>query len=124
MPARSSIVLTDGTTPVTLDPRNGGVGKTEYIASVGPTAAANPRLVFQYRDTANGVNRQSISYKEPIVATDSTTNTTVILGNGLVDINIAIPAACTNTQRVRLVKRAFSALQALEAELTTGAGQW
>jgi len=124
MPQRSSIVLTDGTTPVTLTPKGGELGRTNYAATSLPTAAANPKLSFSYKDSANGVNRQQLSYREPITAVDNTTSETLIRGNVIVDINIAVPSVCTASQRVQAIKRAFDALTALEVELTTGEGQW
>lgn len=124
MPSRASIILTDGTTPVTLTPTGGELGRTLYAATSAATANANPKLTFVYKESANSVQRQQISYKEPITAVDSVTSETLVRGNVIVDINIAVPAVCTLAQRARAIKRAFNALTALQTELLTGEGQW
>lgn len=124
MPSRASLVLTDGTTPVTLTPTGGELGKTLYSATSAAVAAANPRLSFSYRESANAMNRQQIAYKEPVVAVDSVTSETLVRGNILVDISVAVPAVATLAQRSQAIKRAFSALNALSVELLTGEGQW
>nr|APG77135.1 hypothetical protein [Beihai levi-like virus 26] len=124
MAARSSIVLTDGTTPVTLTPVGGGVGQTLYRATAEALSAANPSLSFGYRFTDGGTNRQSLSYKQPITAVDSTTSETLVRGQCVVDINIVIPRVATATDRAEAIKRAFDVLNALNAELITGEGQW
>jgi len=126
MPNRSSIVLTDGVTPVTLTPTGGSLGLTQYMGTGAATAAANAAAKFSYRYTSNGANRQSFSYKEPITAVDSTTGETYVRGNVIVDIGIVVPSICTPAQRLQAIKRAFSAIaaEALQVEFETGQGQW
>ncbi len=125
MPAISSLVLTDGTSPVTLGPISHVAGETRYRASAASLTAANQSLVFQYKD-GNGVQRQTVRYTEPVVAVDSTTSEELVRENVIVEISIRVPGACPSALRVKAVKRAFNAVAsgALMTELTTGEGQW
>jgi len=126
MPAISSLSLTDGVTPVTLTPQSHTAGETRYRANSAAVRAANPQLVFQYKEANAGVQRQYVRYVEPIAVVDSTTSETLVRGEVIVEFTIRAPAEVTPALRLTAVKRAFDVIGAsnLETELTTGEGQW
>lgn len=126
MPVISSLSLTDGTTPVTLSPISHVAGQTRYRASSAAIVAANPSLVFQYKQQGS-VLRQSVRYTEPVTALDSNTGETLVRDNIIVEITTRIPGGATPALQESAVKRALdvaAASGALHIELTTGEGQW
>lgn len=123
MPSRSQIVLTDGTTPVTLTPRGGELGRTQYAESGAVIAAAGTVLDYQYRDTAAGVNRQAVRLKRPIHSTDGN-GKVIIDGQNICDISVAISPSSTPAERALFVAYCKSVFDALATELNTGEGQW
>lgn len=126
MPAIKALVLTDGTTPVTLSPRAHVSGKTQYRASGAAVSLANPSAVFVYSDDSEATSRSEFRYTEPVTEVNADTGTTTVLDNIIIKVNIRVPGVCTPAQRVRALKRAFSAnlAAALQTELETGEGQY
>lgn len=128
MPAISPIVLTDGTTPVTLSPVGGDnvSGQTRYRSNTAATVAANSEALFSNKITPQKLQRQYVRFNQPVTAVSADTGETIVRENVIVEINIRVPAVATQSDRESAVKRAFDALSAsaFETELTTGEGQW
>jgi hypothetical protein len=128
MPAIKPIVLTDGTTPVTLSPVGGDnvTGQTRYRSNNAATVAANSEALFSNKITSQKLQRQYVRYNQPITAVSADTGETVVRENVIVEINIRVPAVATQSDRESAIKRAFDALSAdaFSVELTTGEGQW
>lgn len=125
MPQPTPIILTDGTTPVTLNPIGRSQGKTSYRGTAAVVAAANETLSFQ-QSFQGQTERQFTRYIEPVVVVDADTGESVVRDNVIITTENRIPGACTPAQRIRAIKRAFSLAEAaaLEVELTTGEGHY
>jgi hypothetical protein len=125
MPAINSVVLTDGTTPITLAPSGHSNGVTKYRTTNAATAVANSKLQFSSK-LVNDVQRQYIRFENPVLAVDSVTSETYVRENMIIEVNVRCPGVITPEQRERGIKYAFNAIasDAFETELTTGEGQW
>jgi hypothetical protein len=128
MPAITPVILTDGTTPVTLAPVGGDnvTGQTRYRSNDGATVAANSEVLFSSKITPQKLQRQYIRFNQPITALSADTGETIVRESVIVEINIRIPSVATQADRETAVRRAFDSLSssAFETELTTGEGQW
>lgn len=128
MPAIKPIVLTDGTTPVTLSPVGGDnvSGQTRYRSNNAATVAANSEALFSNKITQQKLQRQYLRFNQPVTALSADTGETIVRENVIVEINIRVPSVATQSDRESAIKRAFDALSvdAFETELTTGEGQW
>lgn len=125
MPAISSLILTDGTTPVTLSPRDHVSGATSYRATTSLVASQNMTVRYTYRDTANKVNRCSVVAKQPLV-TEGSPGVYTSRGEITCEINLMVPPGTTQAERLQFVLRVFDVINTgqLRTELTTGEGQW
>lgn len=129
MPAISSVVLTDGTTPITLSPVGGNneAGQTRYRTTDGATALANSEALFSNKVNATSkTQRQYLRYNQPITAVSTDTGETLVRSNITIEMNVVMPPDVTPADRALAVKRFFSAADAAAfgTELTTGEGQW
>lgn len=129
MPAISPIVLTDGSSPVTLTPVGGSsiAGQTRYRSTSASTPAANSEVLFSDKLNANTkVQKQYFRLNHPHTAVSADTGEEIVLGNVTVEINVVVAPSIPNAVRELAIKRAFSAVDAgaLSVELTTGEGQW
>jgi len=127
MPAIQPIVLTDGTTPVTLGPTSHTAGQTLYRASGAATRAANATLRFKYRDQ-NGVLRQVVRFTKPVLSVDSITGDTVVIDNSIYELSTRVPGSASPEHQEQGVLEFMSIVSetgvTLRDELTTGEGQW
>jgi len=127
MPAIQPIVLTDGTTPVTLGPISHTAGQTLYRASGAAIRAANPSLTFKYKEQ-NGVLRQNVRLTFPVTSVDGVTGDTTVLNNALYEFSTRVPGEMSPAEQERAAQLFFSLLSGtgvtLLTELTTGEGQW
>lgn len=126
MPAIVALVLTDGTTPVTLSPREHVSGSTLYRATSSLVASHNPHLKYAYRTTTNKVDRSNVTFKQPLF-TETDPGVFVSRGEITGEINLMVPPEATQAERLLFVKRLMSLVGTsgnLTTELTTGEGQW
>lgn len=119
------IVLTDGTTPVTLNPISRSANETRFRAEGASIKLANPSLVYQYK-LDGAVDRQTIRYTDPVVFTDTTTGEEYVKENCIANFSYRVPGVCSPAQRIEFIQRAHSVslAAALQTELETGEGQW
>jgi hypothetical protein len=125
MPAVTPIVLTDGTSPVTLNPDDRRNGKTYYSADTAATQSANETAQFS-SSKSNDVLRQAFKTTSPVVGIVSETGETIVRDRVIIETTVRVPGVCSPEQQEAAVRRHFDALSsgALETELTTGEGQW
>jgi len=125
MPAIKPLVITDGTTPVTLNPVSLSKGVSDFRSAAAANRASEEKLHFEARDTKAG-QRQYIRYVSPVTEVSADTGVTSVVENCIIEITLRVPDVVTDAQRLAFVKRGFdlAGSGSLLTELTTGEGQW
>lgn len=125
MPNPTSIILTDGTTPVTLYPTVKDGEVSQFRASSAATLAAQPRLKASVK-TQDSAQRVFFRYDEPQTYVDADTGLTVVHEHAIAEVNIRIPANMAAADRVTYVKRVFGLIDdtTLNTVIEDGEGIW
>lgn len=119
------IVLTDGTTPVTLSPISRTAKETRFRAAGASIKLANMSLTYQYTLDA-AVDRQNVRVTDPVVFTDTVTGEEYVKDNNIANFNVRVSPHCSPEQRAAFIRYSYSSSleAALKAELEAGEGQW
>lgn len=125
MPNPTSIVLTDGTTPVTLYPsvKDGEVSQFRSTSAASLAAQSKLKVSSKVSDSAQRVFSR---LDEPLTYVDADSGLTVVHEHALAEMNFRIPAGMTAAERTAFVKRAFNqgAETTLQAVFEDGEGIW
>lgn len=125
MPNPTTIVLTDGTTPVTLYPSAKDGDVSQFRSTAAATLAAQSKLKVSSK-TAENAQRVFSRLDEPLTYTDADSGLLVVHEHAIGEINVRIPAGMTSSQRTAFVKRLFNqgAETTLAAVFEDGEGIW
>lgn len=122
MPALNSIVLTDGTTPLTLTPRGGSAnGKSIFMSANAATREAQSKVTVQFSENKASA-RVNFRLDTPITSLDADTGRTSVIEHNIAQVDIRVPLVATQAERLQFVKRVFSCLSdaTLASVLQTG----
>lgn len=109
MPVIAAVVITDGTTPVTLNPDGSSGSANSFISSNKATREAQTSMKVTTTENANSA-RVVVKIDEPLSFINADTGRTEVIEHAIADINLRVPLAMTLLERQAFVKKSFSIL--------------
>lgn len=125
MPNITSVVITDGTTPVTLKPDSMSGSTSVFVSSNKATRSAQTLLKVTTSQNAQA-SRVIVKLDEPVSYVNADTGRTEVSEHSISDVNIRIPLELTIAERTAFVKKTFSYLAdaTLAAVIKDGERLW
>jgi hypothetical protein len=109
MPTSRPIVLTDGVTPITLNPTGRVGNKSSFRSSHKANLAV--QTVCDITVSQNGSSQRNIvKLTDPVDFLDADTGVTQFTDQFIGEVNMRIPSSATSAQRSAFVNRLFSAI--------------